>query len=40
MRRASSVDEIEAMRPDWDRKTRRASMRPGTGEDSGREKDR
>uniref|UniRef100_A0A3Q2Y1Q8 Voltage-gated inwardly rectifying potassium channel KCNH2 n=1 Tax=Hippocampus comes TaxID=109280 RepID=A0A3Q2Y1Q8_HIPCM len=25
MRRASSVDEIEAMRPDWDRKNRRAS---------------
>uniref|UniRef100_A0A3Q3W029 Voltage-gated inwardly rectifying potassium channel KCNH2 n=1 Tax=Mola mola TaxID=94237 RepID=A0A3Q3W029_MOLML len=24
MRRASSVDEIEAMRPDWDRKNRRA----------------
>ena len=33
MRRASSVDEIEAMRPDWDRKNRRASVRPGsTGE--------
>uniref|UniRef100_A0A8D2ZRJ0 Voltage-gated inwardly rectifying potassium channel KCNH2 n=1 Tax=Scophthalmus maximus TaxID=52904 RepID=A0A8D2ZRJ0_SCOMX len=29
MRRASSVDEIEAMRPDWDRKNRRASIRPG-----------
>ncbi|XP_029385535.1 potassium voltage-gated channel subfamily H member 2 [Echeneis naucrates] len=29
MRRASSVDEIEAMRPDWDRK-RRASIRPGS----------
>uniref|UniRef100_A0A668A6T4 Potassium voltage-gated channel subfamily H member 2 n=1 Tax=Myripristis murdjan TaxID=586833 RepID=A0A668A6T4_9TELE len=25
MRRASSVDEIEAMRPDWDRKNRRGS---------------
>lgn len=33
MRRASSVDEIEAMRPDWERKNRRASVRPGsTGE--------
>ncbi|XP_076014501.1 voltage-gated inwardly rectifying potassium channel KCNH2 [Genypterus blacodes] len=31
MRRASSVDEIEAMRPDWDRKNRRASVRPGKG---------
>uniref|UniRef100_A0A4W6BW35 Voltage-gated inwardly rectifying potassium channel KCNH2 n=1 Tax=Lates calcarifer TaxID=8187 RepID=A0A4W6BW35_LATCA len=30
MRRASSVDEIEAMRPDWDRKNRRASIRPGS----------
>ncbi|XP_061877514.1 potassium voltage-gated channel subfamily H member 2 isoform X2 [Entelurus aequoreus] len=30
MRRASSVDEIEAMRPDWDRKNRRASTRPGS----------
>ncbi|XP_058481357.1 potassium voltage-gated channel subfamily H member 2 isoform X2 [Solea solea] len=30
MRRASSVDEIEAMRPDWDRKNRRASVRPGS----------
>ncbi|XP_068604054.1 potassium voltage-gated channel subfamily H member 2 [Brachionichthys hirsutus] len=29
MRRASSVDEIEAMRPDWDRKNRRASVRQG-----------
>uniref|UniRef100_A0A8C5HFF0 Voltage-gated inwardly rectifying potassium channel KCNH2 n=1 Tax=Gouania willdenowi TaxID=441366 RepID=A0A8C5HFF0_GOUWI len=28
MRRASSVDEIEALRPDWDRKNRRASVRP------------
>ncbi|XP_034415871.1 potassium voltage-gated channel subfamily H member 2 [Cyclopterus lumpus] len=28
MRRASSVDEIEAMRPDSDRKNRRASVRP------------
>ncbi|XP_078147523.1 voltage-gated inwardly rectifying potassium channel KCNH2 [Centroberyx gerrardi] len=27
MRRASSVDEIEAMRPDWDRKNRRGSVR-------------
>ena len=38
MRRASSVDEIEAMRPDWDRKNRRASIRPGsssTGENGG-----
>ncbi|XP_022609739.1 potassium voltage-gated channel subfamily H member 2 [Seriola dumerili] len=30
MRRASSVDEIEAMRPDWDRKNRRASIRLGS----------
>ncbi|XP_072307312.1 voltage-gated inwardly rectifying potassium channel KCNH2 [Eucyclogobius newberryi] len=30
MRRASSVDEIEAMRPDWDRKNRRGSTRPGS----------
>ncbi|XP_068200015.1 potassium voltage-gated channel subfamily H member 2 [Antennarius striatus] len=30
MRRASSVDEIEAMRPDWDRKNRRASIRQGS----------
>ncbi|XP_065805231.1 potassium voltage-gated channel subfamily H member 2-like [Labrus bergylta] len=30
MRRASSVDEIEAMRPDWDRKNRRASVRQGS----------
>ncbi|XP_057680245.1 potassium voltage-gated channel subfamily H member 2 isoform X1 [Corythoichthys intestinalis] len=30
MRRASSVDEIEAMRPDWDRKNRRASVRLGS----------
>ncbi|KAM9839180.1 voltage-gated inwardly rectifying potassium channel KCNH2 [Aulostomus maculatus] len=30
MRRASSVDEIEAMRPDWDRKNRRTSIRPGS----------
>ncbi|XP_072234154.1 voltage-gated inwardly rectifying potassium channel KCNH2 [Leuresthes tenuis] len=30
MRRASSVDEIEAMRPDWDRKNRRASIRPAS----------
>ncbi|XP_026148436.1 potassium voltage-gated channel subfamily H member 2 [Mastacembelus armatus] len=30
MRRASSVDEIEAMRPDWDRKNRRESVRPGS----------
>uniref|UniRef100_A0AAQ5Y7N3 Voltage-gated inwardly rectifying potassium channel KCNH2 n=1 Tax=Amphiprion ocellaris TaxID=80972 RepID=A0AAQ5Y7N3_AMPOC len=30
MRRASSVDEIEAMRPDWDRKNRRASVRPAS----------
>lgn len=30
MRRASSVDEIEAMRPDWDRKNRRASIRPSS----------
>ncbi|XP_034718663.1 potassium voltage-gated channel subfamily H member 2 [Etheostoma cragini] len=30
MRRASSVDEIEAMRPDWERKNRRASIRPGS----------
>ncbi|XP_054621212.1 potassium voltage-gated channel subfamily H member 2 isoform X2 [Dunckerocampus dactyliophorus] len=30
MRRASSVDEIEAMRPDWDRKNRRASTRLGS----------
>uniref|UniRef100_A0A669ER35 Voltage-gated inwardly rectifying potassium channel KCNH2 n=1 Tax=Oreochromis niloticus TaxID=8128 RepID=A0A669ER35_ORENI len=28
MRRASSVDEIEAMRPEWDRKNRRPSVRP------------
>lgn len=34
MRRASSVDEIEAMRPDWALKNRRASVRPGsTGEE-------
>nr|XP_020475083.1 potassium voltage-gated channel subfamily H member 2-like isoform X2 [Monopterus albus] len=30
MRRASSVDEIEAMRPDWERKNRRASIRQGS----------
>uniref|UniRef100_A0A8P4KFR6 Voltage-gated inwardly rectifying potassium channel KCNH2 n=1 Tax=Dicentrarchus labrax TaxID=13489 RepID=A0A8P4KFR6_DICLA len=30
MRRASSVDEIEAMRSDWERKNRRASIRPGS----------
>uniref|UniRef100_A0A674NTH7 Voltage-gated inwardly rectifying potassium channel KCNH2 n=1 Tax=Takifugu rubripes TaxID=31033 RepID=A0A674NTH7_TAKRU len=30
MRRASSVDEIEAMRPDWDRKSRRTSIRQGS----------
>ncbi|XP_062235841.1 potassium voltage-gated channel subfamily H member 2 [Platichthys flesus] len=30
MRRASSVDEIEAMRTDWERKNRRASIRPGS----------
>ncbi|KAM4534012.1 voltage-gated inwardly rectifying potassium channel KCNH2 isoform 2-T2 [Odontesthes bonariensis] len=30
MRRASSVDEIEAMRPDWDRKNRRTSIRPAS----------
>uniref|UniRef100_A0A668APE8 Voltage-gated inwardly rectifying potassium channel KCNH2 n=1 Tax=Myripristis murdjan TaxID=586833 RepID=A0A668APE8_9TELE len=30
MRRASSVDEIEAMRPDWDRKNRRGSIRPAS----------
>ncbi|XP_034028082.1 potassium voltage-gated channel subfamily H member 2 [Thalassophryne amazonica] len=30
MRRASSVDEIEAMRPEWDRKNRRSSVRPGS----------
>ncbi|XP_075903842.1 voltage-gated inwardly rectifying potassium channel KCNH2 isoform X3 [Nelusetta ayraudi] len=30
MRRASSVDEIEAMRPDWALKNRRASVRPGS----------
>ncbi|XP_074477387.1 voltage-gated inwardly rectifying potassium channel KCNH2 isoform X2 [Sebastes fasciatus] len=30
MRRASSVDEIEALRPDCDRKNRRASIRPGS----------
>ncbi|XP_056155794.1 potassium voltage-gated channel subfamily H member 2 [Lampris incognitus] len=30
MRRASSVDEIEAMRPDWDRKNRRGSVRPSS----------
>lgn len=30
MRRASSVDEIEAMRPDWDRKSRRGSTRQGS----------
>lgn len=30
MRRASSVDEIEAMRPDWDRKNRRTSIRQGS----------
>uniref|UniRef100_A0AAQ4QAC0 Voltage-gated inwardly rectifying potassium channel KCNH2 n=1 Tax=Gasterosteus aculeatus aculeatus TaxID=481459 RepID=A0AAQ4QAC0_GASAC len=29
MRRASSVDEIEALRPDWDRKNCRGSVRPG-----------
>uniref|UniRef100_A0AAQ4R8H1 Voltage-gated inwardly rectifying potassium channel KCNH2 n=1 Tax=Gasterosteus aculeatus aculeatus TaxID=481459 RepID=A0AAQ4R8H1_GASAC len=28
MRRASSVDEIEALRPDWDRKNCRGSVRP------------
>ncbi|MED6275119.1 hypothetical protein CHARACLAT_023232, partial [Characodon lateralis] len=30
MRRASSVDEIEALRPEWDRKNRRASVRPSS----------
>ncbi|KAM6977690.1 voltage-gated inwardly rectifying potassium channel KCNH2 [Aplochiton taeniatus] len=30
MRRASSVDDIEAMRPDWDRKNRRGSIRPAS----------
>lgn len=30
MRRASSVDEIEAMRPDWGRKSRRTSIRQGS----------
>ncbi|XP_013879260.1 potassium voltage-gated channel subfamily H member 2 isoform X2 [Austrofundulus limnaeus] len=30
MRRASSVDEIEAMRPEWDRKNRRPSLRPAS----------
>uniref|UniRef100_A0A669EV08 Voltage-gated inwardly rectifying potassium channel KCNH2 n=1 Tax=Oreochromis niloticus TaxID=8128 RepID=A0A669EV08_ORENI len=30
MRRASSVDEIEAMRPEWDRKNRRPSVRPAS----------
>nr|XP_012779495.1 potassium voltage-gated channel subfamily H member 2 isoform X1 [Maylandia zebra] len=30
MRRASSVDEIEAMRPEWDRKNRRPSIRPAS----------
>ncbi|KAK7881866.1 hypothetical protein WMY93_030275 [Mugilogobius chulae] len=30
MRRASSVDEIEAMRSDWERKNRRTSIRPGS----------
>ncbi|XP_034999021.1 potassium voltage-gated channel subfamily H member 2 [Hippoglossus stenolepis] len=30
MRRASSVDEIEAMRTDWERKNRRTSIRPGS----------
>ncbi|KAL6098124.1 kcnh2 [Pungitius sinensis] len=30
MRRASSVDDIEALRPDWDRKNCRGSVRPGT----------
>ncbi|XP_069007336.1 voltage-gated inwardly rectifying potassium channel KCNH2 [Embiotoca jacksoni] len=30
MRRASSVDEIEAMRPDWNRKNRRASIKPAS----------
>ncbi|XP_041824089.1 potassium voltage-gated channel subfamily H member 2 [Melanotaenia boesemani] len=30
MRRASSVDEIEAMRPEWDRKNRRSSIRPAS----------
>ncbi|XP_038165076.1 potassium voltage-gated channel subfamily H member 2-like, partial [Cyprinodon tularosa] len=30
MRRASSVDEIEALRPEWDRKNRRASVRPAS----------
>ncbi|KAM4606608.1 voltage-gated inwardly rectifying potassium channel KCNH2 [Polymixia lowei] len=30
MRRASSVDEIEAMRPDWGLKNRRASVRPAS----------
>uniref|UniRef100_A0A3P9IZ23 Voltage-gated inwardly rectifying potassium channel KCNH2 n=1 Tax=Oryzias latipes TaxID=8090 RepID=A0A3P9IZ23_ORYLA len=30
MRRASSVDEIEAMRPEWDRKNRRGSIRPAS----------
>lgn len=41
MRRASSVDEIEAMRPEWERKNRRASIRPGsssTGEEEEVEK--
>uniref|UniRef100_A0AAV2LA45 Uncharacterized protein n=1 Tax=Knipowitschia caucasica TaxID=637954 RepID=A0AAV2LA45_KNICA len=30
LRRASSVDEIEAMRPEWERKNRRTSIRPGS----------
>ncbi|KAM9333278.1 voltage-gated inwardly rectifying potassium channel KCNH2 [Pholidichthys leucotaenia] len=30
MRRASSVDEIEAMRPEWERKNRRPSVRPAS----------
>ncbi|KAM4543333.1 voltage-gated inwardly rectifying potassium channel KCNH2 isoform 2-T3 [Fundulus diaphanus] len=30
MRRASSVDEIEALRPEWDRKNRRVSVRPAS----------
>lgn len=37
MRRASSVDEIEAMRPEWDRKNRRPSIRlasSSTGEEA------
>uniref|UniRef100_A0AAQ6A156 Voltage-gated inwardly rectifying potassium channel KCNH2 n=1 Tax=Amphiprion ocellaris TaxID=80972 RepID=A0AAQ6A156_AMPOC len=32
MRRASSVDEIEAMRPDWDRKNRRSNILNSTSD--------